>query len=191
MVPLHSGHIGYFYSFILKGFFNVRVLITRQEIDEACARLAARINEDYAGKRPVLLGVLTGAFIFTADLCRKVTIDCDIDFVRMESYGAATESSGTVKMTMDCKLDLKGREVIVVEEIVDTGLTLIKLIEELKRLEVGSVTICALVNKHARRQVEVPVGYAGIELDDGFLVGYGLDLAELKRNLPDIHVVEE
>jgi hypoxanthine phosphoribosyltransferase len=170
---------------------SVRVLFSSEEIDAACGRLAARIDEDFAGKRPVLLGVLTGAFIFTADLCRKVTIDCDIDFVRMESYGDATSSSGTVKMTMDCKLDLKGRDVIVVEEIVDTGLTLVKLIDELKRLGVGSVTICALVNKHARREVEVPVGYAGIELDDGFLIGYGLDLAELKRNLPDIYVVED
>jgi hypoxanthine phosphoribosyltransferase len=169
----------------------VRVLFSSEQIDEACGRLAALIDRDYEGKRPVLLGVLTGAFIFTADLCRKVTIDCDIDFVRMESYGAATSSSGTVKMTMDCKLDLSGRHVVVLEEIVDTGLTLTTLIDELKRLGVASVAICALVNKHARRQAEVDVTYAGIELDDGFLVGYGLDLAELKRNLPAIYVVEE
>lgn len=166
-------------------------LFTEEAIRERVKTLAARIDADFAGRVPVFIGVLTGSFIFIADLCRAVKIPCEIDFMRVESYGAGTVSSGKPLITQPTKLDLKGKPVIVVDEIVDTGLTLKAIIEELSASGASEIKVCALVDKRAKRRTEVNVDYTGFVVEDGFLVGYGLDAAERKRNLPDIWLLEE
>lgn len=168
----------------------MRVLFSEEEIRQAVAGLAARIDADYAGKTPLLIGVLTGAFIFLADLSRALTVPCEIDFVRLDSYGAGTASSGSVRRTLECKTHVAGRDVIVVDEIVDTGLTLAAMLEDLRKAGAASVAVCTLVNKLARREVEVPTHYVGFTVEDGFLVGYGLDVAEGQRTLPAIYIWE-
>lgn len=166
-------------------------VFTEDAIRERVSELAARIDADFAGRVPVFVGVLTGSFIFIADLSRAVTIPCEIDFMRVESYGASTVSSGKPVITQPTKLDLAGRPVIVVDEIVDTGLTLRAIVEELSAKGAAEVRVCALVDKKAKRRVDVRVDYSGFEIEDGFLVGYGLDAAEKKRNLPAIWLLEE
>jgi hypoxanthine phosphoribosyltransferase len=165
-----------------------REIFSPSDISAMVAKLAAKISHDYEGREPVILGVLTGAFIFAADLVRELTCDFDVDFVRVESYGNATSTSGSAKITMNSKLDLTGRDIIVVEEIIDSGITLNALLKSLKDSGAKSIALCTLVNKTARREVEVEVDYVGFTLDDGFLVGYGLDLAEKLRGLPAIMV---
>jgi hypoxanthine phosphoribosyltransferase len=169
----------------------VRELISAEAIGAAVERLAREIDRDYEGREVVLLGVLTGAFLFTADLARNLKTPCRVDFVRLSSYGDATRSSGTVAQSLAVKLDLAACHVIVVEEIVDTGLTLRTLLSRLADAGAASVKVCALVDKKAHREAVVPVDYAGFEVEDGFLVGYGLDLAEKWRNLPAIYLYEE
>ena len=163
-------------------------LFTQAQISDAVARLAAELDRDYAEREPVLLGVLTGAFIFLADLSRAMSVECNIDFVRLSSYGDGTASSGAVARQMGCKLDLTGRHVVVVEEIVDSGLTLSELLRDLQTSGAASVRVCALVDKRGRREVEISVDYAGFVIEEGFLVGYGLDKAEKMRHLSDIRV---
>lgn len=169
----------------------MRELFSAEAIGSAVERLAREIDRDFEGRDVVLLGVLTGAFLFTADLARRLKTPCRVDFVRLSSYGDATRSSGTVEQSLSVKLDLAGCHVIVVEEIVDTGLTLRTLLGRLTDAGAASVRVCALVDKKAHREAEVPVDYTGFEVEDGFLVGYGLDLAEKWRNLPAIYLYEE
>ncbi len=162
--------------------------ISPDELDACLERLAARINRDYEGKSLILIGILKGAFIFMADLARRLCVPVELDFVRLASYGHRAETCGTVQLTKDIELPIQGRHVLVVEDIVDTGITLRWFLDYLKAHNPESVRVCALIDKHERRKVEIAVDYAGMCLD-GFLVGYGLDFSEHHRNLPAIYEV--
>ncbi|MEN6440979.1 MAG: hypoxanthine phosphoribosyltransferase [Syntrophobacter sp.] len=164
-------------------------LISTEQLNQCLDELAARINRDYEGKSVVMVGILKGAFIFMADLARRLTLPLTLDFVRLASYGDDTSTCGTVKITKDIELPVEGRHIIVVEDIVDTGTTLKWYLDYLWARKPESVRICALIDKHERRQVEVPLDYVGMAIDTGFIVGYGLDFSEKHRNLPAIYEV--
>ena len=164
--------------------------ISAEELEKQVNHLAACINRDYEGKSLVVIGILNGACIFLSDLVRRLSVPVEIDFVRLASYGKGSVTSGEVRITKDVELPVEGRHVLVVEDIVDTGATLLWFLDYLRRWQPESVRICALVDKSERREVEVPLDYVGIRVDKGFLVGYGLDFAEKHRNLPGIHEVE-
>lgn len=164
--------------------------ISAEEVEKQVSDLAFLINRDYEGKSLVVIGVLKGACIFLSDLVRRLSVPVEIDFVRLSSYGKGAETSGTIKITKDVELPVEGRHVLIVEDIVDTGTTLVWFLDYLQRRQPESVKICALVDKLERREIEVPLDYVGIRVDKGFLVGYGLDFAEKHRNLPGIHEVE-
>lgn len=167
-------------------------MIDREEVYSATAiqtrvrELGARLTRDYRGRPLVVIGVLNGAFIFLADLVRATDLELEVDFVRAASYGAATVSSGTVALTKQVEISLAGKDVLVVEDIVDTGRTLAALLEVIKGRQPNSLKVCALIDKTERREVELIVDYAGFTEAEGFLVGYGLDCAEQYRNLPAI-----
>jgi len=169
----------------------VRVVYSEEQIHGAVVRLAEAINLDFAGQDVHLIGVLKGSFLFLADLVRHLRIPCSVDFVRLSSCGSETSCSGTVREVISLADPVAGRHVVVVEEIVDSGQTLAKLLRDLQEAGAASVRVCALVDKTGRRQEEVPVHYRGFSLDDGFLIGYGLDLDEKYRNLPAIYLMEE
>jgi hypoxanthine phosphoribosyltransferase len=164
-----------------------RVVFTAEEIARQVKLLASRISEDYAGKEVVLIGVLKGAFIFLADLVRQLTIPIQLDFVRVASYGTGTESSGKIRITTDVELDLQGVDVLIVEDIVDSGLTTAFLKQHLTSRKARSVKICTLIDKRERRAVSIPLEYVGLQLEEGFVVGYGLDCNEANRQLPGIY----
>lgn len=164
---------------------------SKEAIAARVGELAASIEADYGGKQLVLVGVLTGSFIFLADLARELSLDCEIDFIRVESYGEGLVTSGAPRITTLTKLDLTGKEVLVVDEIVDTGLTLRALVDHLSQSGAASVKVAALVDKKTHRRVDVTVDYTGFEIEDGFLVGYGLDAAEKRRNLPAIYLLSD
>jgi len=151
--------------------------------------LAERINQDYKGKNLVLIGVLNGAFIFMADLARRLDPSVKIDFVRLASYGDKVQTCGNVRITKDVELPLQGSHVLVVEDIVDSGITLKWLLDHISNMGPESTKVCALIDKRERREVEVQIDYAGITIESGFLVGYGLDFSENHRNLPAIYEV--
>lgn len=167
-----------------------RVLLTRQQISERVAELGRRLSEDYTGKDPVLVSVLKGAYIFMADLSRVITIPCSVDFMAVSSYGRGTESSGTVQIIKDLDTNIQNKHVIVVEDILDSGVTLSHLLGLLKKRRPASLRLVTLLDKPARRQALVEVDYRGFEVPDAFLVGYGLDYAEKYRNLPDICILK-
>jgi hypoxanthine phosphoribosyltransferase len=164
-----------------------RVIFTAEEIARQVKLLARRISEDYEGRDVVLIGVLKGAFIFLADLVRQLTIPVQLDFIRAASYGTGTESSGKIRITTDVELDLQGLDVLIVEDIVDSGLTTAFLKEHLASKQVRSVKICALIDKRERRTISIPLDYVGLQMEKGFLVGYGLDCNEANRQLPGIY----
>jgi hypoxanthine phosphoribosyltransferase len=164
--------------------------ISAEEVEKQVNDLACLINRDYEGKSLIVVGILNGACIFLSDLVRRLSVPIEIDFVRLSSYGKGAETSGTIKITKDVELPIEGRHVLIIEDIVDTGTTLVWFLDHLKRRQPESVKICALVDKMERREIEVPLDYVGIHVDKGFLVGYGLDFAEKHRNLPGIHEVE-
>ena len=166
-----------------------RRVLSRTRIHERVRELGAQITADYQDDQLVLLGVLNGAFVFCADLCREIDLDVEIDFIRVASYGAATESSGTISLLREPSLDLVGKDLLLVEDIVDTGTTMAWLVDHFQRCAARSVRICALIDKHERRRVAVTVNYAGFVLDQGFLVGYGLDCAERYRNLKAVYTL--
>jgi len=166
-------------------------LFTAREIEAAVARIAARIDQDYAGRRPLLIGVLKGAFVFLADLIRKLEIPVEVDFVKLSSYGSGMESSGDVRMAWGLEEPVEGRDIIVVEDIIDTGTTLSEFLDHLRSGGPASVKLCVLVDKRARRASEVPIDYVGMQVEDEFIVGYGIDCNERYRQLPDIRFVEE
>jgi len=170
--------------------FTKELLISRQEIQKRVRELALQISKDYHGKEPVLIGVLNGVVFFFADLVRYMTIPSKLDFIRAASYGSGTSSSGTIRFSKDVEIDIKGQPVILVEDIVDTGLTLAKIREILEKKEPESVRICVLIDKHERRQAEVPIDYCGFHIQEGFIVGYGLDFNEQYRYLSDIFVLK-
>ncbi len=164
-------------------------VISSEELTQCVAKLAGRINQDYAGESLVVIGILKGSFVFMADLVRRLSVPVKLDFVRLASYGDKSESCGKICITKDIEMSIEGRHVLIVEDIVDTGITLRWFLEHLRNHQPLSVKVCALIDKSERRQVEVPVDYVGISLDKGFLVGYGLDFSERYRNLPGIFEV--
>src|SRR4051812_37855777 len=169
---------------------NFTKYLNRHEIDAAVQSLAHRINTDYEGKQLILVGVLKGAIVFMADLVRHLKLDCEVEFVRLSSYGKARTSSGTVTILKDIQADIRGKHVLIIEEIIDSGRTLKFLYERLKSSGPASVEIVTLLDKASKRIVDVPVKYVGRMIDDRFLVGYGLDLEERCRNLPDIYYLK-
>jgi hypoxanthine phosphoribosyltransferase len=162
-------------------------VLSRTEIAHKVKSLAQRISEDYAGKELVVIGVLKGSFIFMADLIRDLTIPAQVDFVRLASYGSDTTSSGTIRITKEIELDIRNRDVLIVEDIIDSGLTIACLLEHLKSFSPRSVKVCAFIDKRERREVQVPIDYTGLLVEHGFLVGYGLDFDEQYRTLPAIY----
>jgi len=167
------------------------VIITREEIAKKVAELASRIRKDYKGKNPLVIGILKGSFVFMSDLVRAMNIPVEIDFVVLSSYGASRESSGKIKLVKDVQTPINGRHVLVVEDIIDRGLTVRFLLDYLKFRKPASLKLCAMFDKPARRKVEVPIDYLGFTVPDTFVVGYGLDYDEKFRYLPDLCVLEE
>ncbi len=163
------------------------IVFSRQEIAERVQQLGRKITTDYKDRPLVLIGVLNGAFVFLADLARAIDLPVVIDFIRVASYGDATTTSGTIRLTKPPEIDLTGKDILLVEDIVDTGTTLAWLHQYFKEHRVASVKICALIDKHERRKAEVVVDYSGFQVEKGFLIGYGLDHAEQFRNLPAIY----
>jgi len=170
---------------------NLKVLYSPEDINRRVDELGRQITKDYQGEPLYICCILKGAFMFTADLIRHIDCPLRVDFIRLASYGNQTSTSGEVKITKDVELSFKGCHVLIVEDIVDTGFTLEFLVNRLKLHEPKSVKICALLDKRARREVEVPVDYIGFSFEDGFVVGYGIDYAEEYRQLPAIYVVED
>lgn len=162
------------------------VLLSEEQIRERIAELGAEIARDYAGKEPILVAVLKGAFIFMADLARAVQIPLEVDFMAVSSYGASTRSSGVVRIVKDLDIDLHGRHVIIVEDIVDSGLTLRYLRKTLESRGTASLEVCALLVREASPQAELDLRYVGFRIPPAFVIGYGLDVAERYRNLPHI-----
>ena len=166
------------------------ILFTTEEIAASVTRIAGAISRDYADRTPLLIGVLKGAFVFLADLVRHLSIPVEIDFVKLSSYGNEMESSGEVRTIAGLEQSVEGRDVIVVEDIVDSGVTLNHFLEDLRSRGPASVKLCVLVDKTARREIEVQIDYAGMQIDDEFIVGYGIDCGEQYRYLPDIRFVQ-
>lgn len=160
------------------------ILITEEEIKEKIAELGKKITEDYKGKNLVFIGVLRGAVVFMSDLARAISIPMIFDFIAISSYGAATESSGVVRILKDLDETIEGKDVLIVEDIVDTGLTLDYLLRILKSRKPASLKVCTLLNKNARRKVKVKVDYSGFDIPNKFVVGYGLDYEGKFRNIP-------
>jgi hypoxanthine phosphoribosyltransferase len=165
------------------------VLIEEEPLQARIAELGAEISGEYEGRDLLLVGVLKGAVFFMADLMRELTIPCEIDFMAISSYGAATDSSGVVRILKDLDTNIAGRDVLVVEDIIDSGLTLSYLMRSLKARKPASLEICALLTKPERREIEVPVKFVGFEIPNKFVIGYGLDFAERYRNLPYVAVL--
>ncbi len=169
---------------------SILPLITAEQIAARVRELGAQIHADYKGRKVVLVCVLKGSFVFMADLVRAIPENVAIEFLGTRSYGNGTESTGVVQITYDLGRPIEGEDVILVEDIIDTGLTIAHLYELLKTRKPASVKVCALLHKPARSRVEVPISYLGFTIEDKFVVGYGLDWAERYRNLPFIGVVQ-
>jgi len=166
-------------------------LISQEEIETKVIELAKKIEMDYKNQEVLIVGVLKGAFVFVSDLVRNINLDLSLDFIAVSSYGMSTESSGVVKINKDIEMDLTGKNVIIVEDIKDTGLTLKYIKEYLSGKNAKSVRICTLLDKPSRRKCNVDVDYVGFEIEDLFIVGYGIDCKEKYRNLPYIAYVQE
>jgi hypoxanthine phosphoribosyltransferase len=169
---------------------NLEVLIPTEKIKERISELGAEIARDYAGRNPLLIGVLKGACLFLSDLMRAADIPLNVEFIAISSYGAEMRTSGEVRILKDLDVAIEGRHILVVEDIVDTGLTLSYLLANLKSRGAESVKLAALLDKFERREKEVPIDYLGFKIPDKFVVGYGLDFAERYRNLPFIAVLK-
>ena len=170
---------------------NLEPLLTAEQIQARVAELGVAIARDYAGRNPLLLGVLKGAFVFLSDLMRAADLRLSVEFMAISSYGALTRSSGEVKIVKDLDVPIEGRDLLVVEDIVDTGLTLSYLLANLRSRGARSVKLAALLNKRERRLRDVEINYLGFDIPDAFVVGYGLDFAERYRNLPYIAVIKD
>ncbi|CAK8718692.1 Hypoxanthine phosphoribosyltransferase [Candidatus Electrothrix laxa] len=167
-------------------------LVQREEIEKRVKSLGHQLTKDYTGKKPVVIGILNGAFIFLADLVRAIELPVEIDFIRVTSYGKATESSGSITLSKEPELDLTGKDILLVEDIVDSGITMVWLQEYFTtHHKPNSVKTCTLIDKSERRAVDVQMDYIGFQIEKGFLVGYGLDCAQTYRNLPHILSLEE
>ena len=167
------------------------VIFSRAVIQKRVQEMADQISKDYAESDLVIIGILKGAFIFMADLIRMMNISCKVDFVRVASYGAGAESSGKVVMTKDIETSIRGRDILIVEDIVDTGLTLQYLVDWLRERNPRSLKVCAFLDKRKRRKVSFEADYVGFTIDDGFVVGYGLDFNEQYRFLPEVYVIKQ
>jgi hypoxanthine phosphoribosyltransferase len=167
------------------------ILIEDSALRARVAELGEEISEYYEGRDLLLIGVLKGAVFFMADLMRRLTVPCEVDFMAISSYGASTDSSGVVRILKDLDINIEGRNVLVVEDIIDSGLTLSYLIRNLESREPASVEVVSLMTKPERRQIEVPVRWIGFEIPNKFVVGYGLDFAERYRNLPYVGVLSD
>ena len=166
------------------------VLFSEQQLADKVAELGARISADYEGKNPLVVSVLKGSYVFMADLTRKITIPCNVDFMAVSSYGAGTKTTGEVQIIKDIGSKIDGRHLIIVEDILDSGVTLSFLMKILKARGAASIRLCTLLSKPERRKVDVPIDYLGFEIPDAFVVGYGLDYAEKYRNLPYIGILK-
>lgn len=167
------------------------VLFDEQKIQEKVIELGEQISKDYANQDLVLIGVLKGSVMFMSDLMKRITIPCCMDFMAVSSYGSSTESSGVVRILKDLDYDIEGKNVLIVEDIIDSGITLKYLLEYLRARKPRSIEIICLLNKPERRKVDIEVKYQGFEVPDHFLVGYGLDYAEKYRNLPYVGILKE
>jgi hypoxanthine phosphoribosyltransferase len=167
------------------------VLVDTEALRARIAELGAEISADYEGRDLLLIGVLKGAVFFMADLMRKLTIPCEVDFMSISSYGASTDSSGVVRILKDLDINIEGRHVLVVEDIIDSGLTLSYLMRNLESREPATLEVCALLTKPDRREIDVPVRYVGFEIPNRFVIGYGLDFGERYRNLPYVAVLSD
>ena len=170
---------------------ELEVLFTQQQIAGRVRELAAEIERDHRGKELVLVGVLKGAFVFVSDLSRQIDLPLSVDFIGLSSYGEETESSGVVKITSDLTRPIEGKHVLIVEDIVDTGLTMRYLLDNFSTRRPASVKICALLHKPSRLRTRIPIEYLGFTLPDLFVVGYGLDSGEKFRNVPFIGAVKK
>jgi hypoxanthine phosphoribosyltransferase len=167
------------------------ILVQRDELEHRVRELADEVSRDYADRDLLLVGVLKGAVFFLSDLMRHLEVDCEVDFMAVSSYGSSTDSSGVVRILKDLDVSIEGRHVLIVEDIVDSGLTLSYLLRTLKARNPASLEVCALLTKPERRKVELPIRYVGFEIPNRFVIGYGLDHAERFRNLPFVAVLEE
>ena len=165
------------------------ILIDEETLAARVAELGVEVSSDYQGRDLLLIGVLKGAVFFMADLMRHLTVPCEVDFMAISSYGDSTDSSGIVRILKDLDINIEGRDVLVVEDIIDSGLTLSYLMRNLESREPASLEVCALLTKPARREIDVPVRYVGFEIPNRFVIGYGLDFAERYRNLPYVAVL--
>jgi len=170
---------------------KLHILLRQDEIEATVKRLAAEIKEDYHDRYPLLIGVLKGSFVFLADLIRLLDFPLEVDFIQLSSYGRGRQSSGRVKVVQGLCSEVGGRDILVVEDIVDTGLTTSFLLDYLRKKNPASLRLCTLTDKPSRRQVSVSIDYLGFTVPDRFLVGYGLDWNQKFRNLPEICVLED
>jgi hypoxanthine phosphoribosyltransferase len=167
------------------------ILVQEDELQARVRELGEQISADYAGRDLLLVGVLKGAVFFLSDLMRHIEVPCEVDFMAVSSYGSSTDSSGVVRILKDLDASIEGRDVLIVEDIVDSGLTLSYLLRTLKARDPASLEVCALLTKPERRKVDLPIKYVGFEIPNRFAIGYGLDHAERFRNLPFVAVLQE
>jgi hypoxanthine phosphoribosyltransferase len=166
------------------------ILVSAEDLERRVVELGAEISRDYAGREPVLIGVLKGAVLFLADLMRELTVPCEVDFMAVSSYGSATDSSGVVRILKDLDNPIEGRDVLIVEDIIDSGLTLHYLLKNLRARNPASLEVCALLTKPERRRVDLPIRYVGFEIPNRFAIGYGLDHGQRYRNLRYVAALE-
>jgi hypoxanthine phosphoribosyltransferase len=166
-------------------------LVTQEDLQRRVRELGQDISRDYVGKDLFLVGVLKGAVFFLSDLMRAIDVPCEVDFMAVASYGSSTDSSGVVRILKDLDATIEGKDVLIVEDIIDSGLTLSYLLRTLRAREPRSLEVCALLTKPERREVDLPIRYTGFEIPNKFVIGYGLDHAERFRNLPYVAVLEE
>jgi hypoxanthine phosphoribosyltransferase len=167
-----------------------KILVEEETLRARIVELGAEVSADYVGRDLLLVGVLKGAVFFMADLMRQLTIPCEVDFMAISSYGASTDSSGVVRILKDLDINIEGRDVLIVEDNIDSGLTLSYLIRNLESRNPATLEVCALLTKPARREIDVDVRYTGFEIPNEFVIGYGLDYAERYRNLPYVAVLD-
>ena len=169
---------------------SYKLMISESEINQRMLEIGTQISDEHSGNVPILIGILNGGFVFLADLIRYINIDCEIDFIRISSYGDEKESTGHIKVLKPLSADIKGRHVIVVEDIVDSGLSLQFLNKMLRAFDPASLSIVTLLRKKSRLKTNIKIDYIGFDIEDKFVVGYGLDDQQLKRNLRSIYTVE-
>jgi len=167
----------------------LHILVDRDTLSKRVDEMGKQISKDFAGKRPLIISILKGSWIFLADLVRAMDIDADVDFMAISSYGSGTNSTGEIKLIMDLNRSVKGRDVLIVEDIIDSGLTMDYMLKLLKARGANTVTIATLLSKPSRRKIQIPIDYVGFEIEDKFVIGYGLDFDEKFRGLKDIAVL--